>query len=68
MFIEFGNTIINTNYLGKIVKSTGINSRAGQFSVIAVMNKFENEQEWFSSETERDERYNILLGILSEKS
>lgn len=68
MFIEFGNTIINTNYLGKIVKSVGINSRAGQYSVIAVMNKFENEQEWFSSKEERDERYNILLGILSEKS
>jgi hypothetical protein len=64
MFIEFGNTIINTNYLGKIVKSVG-NSRAG---VIAVMNNFENEQEWFSSKEERDERYNTLLGILSEKS
>lgn len=63
-FIEFGNSIVNTRHIGKIVPTKGINSYSGKYGITLVLDGFENMTEWLDSEDERDKRFNEIKNIL----
>lgn len=56
-FIEFADSIINTKYLGRIIKVKGINDYAGKYGITLVLDGFENITEWYNKETERNSRF-----------
>lgn len=66
MFIEFDNTLINTNHIIYIENLDGAYNNSGKFAVRCITDK-NIKCEWYNTKKQRNERYEYLVNLLSIK-
>ena len=66
MFIEFDNTLINTNHIIYIESLDGAYNNYGKFAVRCITDK-NIKCEWYNTKKQRNERYEYLVNLLSIK-
>lgn len=65
-FIEFDNTLINTNHIIYIENLDGAYNNSGKFAVRCITDK-NIKCEWYNTKKQRNERYEYLVNLLSIK-